>query len=246
MTTMSCLVGGRGGRSEWPMVKSQGAGLLAPPMSVLGHTVLSSWSDGKLYISSVLLWWSSLGTSLVIGSLLFAAPVRGGIVLHLSRVLADFLLWTVDGVSRTTSGDRLVLGMATGNGQPEADRPGGDLPIRRHVPCSSRGSGVTLGSAGLYDLDTRYIPDALGLCARRPEAAVVKVMSRKDNRCVRVMIPDENVGHKGFHDVLLHDMADADPPYVAVSDSSALRLDWPAVIMSGNDLTSVGTGTNAS
>ena len=92
--------------------------------------------------------------------------------------------------------------------------------------------GVTLSSAGLYDLDTRDIPDVLGLPARRPKAAVVKVMSIKDNR-VRVLIPDDNVGHKGFHDVLLHDMADADPPYVAVSDLSALRLDWPAVIMSG-------------
>ena len=61
----------------------------------------------------------------------------------------------------------------------------------------------------------------------------MKVMSRKDNRCVWVLIPDENVGHKGFHDVLLHDMADADPPYFAVSDLSALRLDWSAVIMSG-------------
>ena len=61
----------------------------------------------------------------------------------------------------------------------------------------------------------------------------MKVMSIKDNRCVRVLIPDENVGHIGFHDVLLYDMADADPPYVAVSDLSALRLDWLAVIMSG-------------
>ena len=51
---------------------------------------------------------------------------------------------------------------------------------------------------------------------------MVKVMSTKDNRCVRVLIPDDNVGHKGFHDVLLHDMADADPPYVAVSNLSAL------------------------
>ena len=95
---------------------------MVPAMSVLGHTDVSSRSDGELYISSVFLWWSSLGTSPVTGSLLFAAPVCGGIVLRLSRVLADFLLWTVDSVSWTTSGDRLVLGMATGNGQPKADR----------------------------------------------------------------------------------------------------------------------------
>ena len=207
-----------------------------------------SRSDGELYICSVFFWWNSLDTSLVTGSLLFVIPVHRGIVLRLSRVSADFLLWAVDGVSRTACGDRFVPIMATGNSRPEANRPGGDLPARVHVPWSSRGGGggggVTLGSAGLYDLDTRYIPDVLGLRARRPEAAVVKVMLRKDNRCVRVLIPDENVGHQGFHDVLLNDMADADAPYVAVSDLSALRQDWPAMVISGMTLTSVGTGTN--
>ena len=195
ITTRSHLEGDRGELSDWLLVQSQGAGLTAPPMSVLGHTVVSSRSEGELYISSVFLWWSSLGTPLVTGSLLFTAPVRGGIVLRLLRVLADFLPWTVDGISRTTSGDRLVLNMATGSGQPKASRPGGDLPVWVHVPWSSRGAGVTLGSGGLYDLDTRYIPDVLGLRARRPEAAVVEVMSRKDNQCVWVLIPDGNVGH---------------------------------------------------
>ena len=141
--------------------------------------------------------------------------------------------WTVDCVSRIKSVSRLVNGMTTITEQSNADRAGGDLPVRVHIPWSSRGAGLTLRSAGLYDLDTRYIPDVLGLRAQRPEAAVVKFMSIKDNRCVRVLIPDDNVGHKGFSDVLLHDMADADLPYVAVSDLSALRLDWPAVIMSG-------------
>ena len=41
------------------------------------------------------------------------------------------------------------------------------------------------------------------------------------------------MGHRGFHGVLLHDMANADSPYVAVSDLAALRLDWPAVVLSG-------------
>ena len=37
---------------------------------------------------------------------------------------------------------------------------------------------MTLGSAGLYDLDMRYIPDLLSIRARWPEAVVVKVMSK--------------------------------------------------------------------
>ena len=139
----------------------------------------------------------------------------------------------MDGVSRTTFRDRLVAIRATGNGRPEANRPGGDLPVRVHVPWSSRWAGVTLGSAGLYDLDTKCNPDVLGQRVRRTEAAVVKVMSRKDNWCVQVLILDENVEHQGFHDVLLHDMADADAPYVAVSELSALRQEWPAMVISG-------------
>ena len=82
---------------------------------------------------------------------------------------------------------------------------------------------MTLGSAGLYDLDTKCIPDVLNLRAQRPEAAVVKVISGKDNQSVRVLIPGEHVGYQGFHDALIHDMVDADAPYVAVSDLSALH-----------------------
>ena len=120
--------------------------------------------------------------------------------------------------------------MVTENGRLEADRRGSSGPGSYHLEFS--GAGVTLGSAGLYDLDTNYISDVLGLRARRPEEAVVKVMSRKDNQSVRVLIPDENVGYQGFHDVPLHDMADADMPYVAVSDLSALRQEWPALVVS--------------
>ena len=68
---------------------------MASPMNVLGHINVSSWRDGELYISSMFVWWTSFGTSLVTGSLLFAAPVRSGTVLCLPRVSTDFLQWTV-------------------------------------------------------------------------------------------------------------------------------------------------------
>ena len=37
-----------------------------------------------------------------------------------------------------------------------------------------------------------------------------------------MVIPDDNVGTDGFHEVLIHDMADADAPYVPVSDLTEL------------------------
>ena len=72
----------------------------------------------------------------------------------------------------------------------------------------------------------------IGLCAVQPDAAVVKVMSIPDNRCIRVVIPDNNVGTDGFHEVLIHDMADVDAPYVSVSDLGCLQLDWLKAIFS--------------
>ena len=141
MTTVSRWAVGPGGRSDWSLVQLQGAGLMAPPMNMLGHINVSSWRDGELYISSVFLWWTSLGTSLVTGSLLCATPVRSGTILCLPRVSTDLLQWTVDSISRITSGARLVNGMATGTGQPEANRAGGDLPVRVHVPEVLGGGG---------------------------------------------------------------------------------------------------------
>ena len=92
---------------------------------------------------------------------------------------------------------------------------------------------MTLGSAELFDLDLECVPDVLGLHARSPEASVVKVILGRDSQCVRVLLPDDNVGHRGFHDVLLFGMTDADTPYVAVSDLSALRQLWPTLVVSG-------------
>ena len=54
-----------------------------------------------------------------------------------------------------------------------------------------------------------------------------------DSQCVRVLIPDDNVGYRGFHDVMLVDRTEEDAPYVAVSDLSALRQQWPDLVISG-------------
>ena len=53
-----------------------------------------------------------------------------------------------------------------------------------------------------------------GLHAIQPRAAVVKVMSVPDSCCVRVVIPDDHVPNK-FHEILIHDMEEEDPPFVA-------------------------------
>ena len=90
------------------------------------------------------------------------------------------------------------------------------------------GLSLDLRSDKLYDL-VQDIPDVMGLRALRPSAAIVKVMSVPDSRCIRVVTPDDHVNIR-FHEVLLHDMEDEDLPFVALSELNCLRLDWPKAV----------------
>ena len=121
--------------------------------------------------------------------------------------------------------------MSSGTGSPTTERAGRTAAVLEPIPGIFRGFDLTLQSYSLYDLNSE-IPDVIGLRAIQPDAAVVKVMSIPNNRCVRVVIPDNNVGTDGFHEILIHDMADADAPDVPVSDLGCLRLDWPTAVFS--------------
>ena len=99
------------------------------------------------------------------------------------------------------------------------------------LPGIFRGFDLTLQWDCRYDLD-KDIADVTGLRAIQPNAAMVKVMSIPNNRCVLVVIPDNNVGAGGFHEILIHDMADVDAPDVPVSELGCLRLDRPQAILS--------------
>ena len=83
-------------------------------------------------------------------------------------------------------------------------------------------------SEKLYDL-APDIPDVMGLRALRPSAAVVKVMSVPDSRCIRVVTPDNHI-NIGFHEILLHDMGEEDLLFVATSELDYLRRSWPRAL----------------
>ena len=97
------------------------------------------------------------------------------------------------------------------------------------LPGTLLGLGLDLGSDKLYNLDSD-IPDAMGLRAIRPSAAIVKVMSVPDSRCVRVVISDDHVS-LGFHEILIHNLADEEFPFVPLSELSCLCLDWPRTLL---------------
>ena len=84
------------------------------------------------------------------------------------------------------------------------------------LPGTFFGPTLDITSEKLYDL-APDIPDVMGLRALRPSAAVVKVMSVPDSRCIRVVTPDDHV-NIGFHEILLHDMGEEELPFVATSE----------------------------
>ena len=119
---------------------------------------------------------TSIDTTPVTGSLLSAAPgcrltdfsaVR--IVLCVSRDSARLSLTGVCRVLRIYSWTE----MAMGRDSPADGRSVVDFNVELQVPWNAPEAYVNLDSDGVYELKT--VPDVLGLHARRPEAAVVKV-----------------------------------------------------------------------
>ena len=111
---------------------------------------------------------------------------------------------------------------------PVVDQVGAVAAATNPLLGTFMGLGLDLQSDKLYDLDSD-IPDVIGLRAIQPSAAVVKVMSVPDSRCVRAVIPDDHVP-TDFHEILSHDMEEEEPPFVALSDLGCLHLDWPRAL----------------
>ena len=106
LTPLSRLEGSRSQYPDWLLITLQWAELDAPPISMLGHTVVSGGEDERLHIRHVFDWCYPFVT----GSLFFVAPVhrqatagRGRVVLCSSQVSAGVLLWAVDFVVRLLS-----------------------------------------------------------------------------------------------------------------------------------------------
>ena len=129
-------------------------------------------------------------------------------------------------VSLTTTLDCV---MATGGDTPADARSGITFGVTLEVPWNAPEAYVQLYSDGVFDLDT--VPDVLGLCDRRPDAAVVRVLQGCDDRSVCALIPDPRVLDRGFHDVTIVDMEDTVEAAVSDADLSLLRFQWPVTVV---------------
>ena len=112
--------------------------------------------------------------------------------------------------------------MSSGRKLPTVDRAGAAPTSSSPLPGTFLELALDLRSDRLYDL-VDDIPDVMGIQAIHPSAAIVKVMSVPDSRCVRVVTPDDHV-HIGFHEILIHDLEEEELLFVAMSELGCLRL----------------------
>ena len=61
---------------------------------------------------------------------------------------------------------------------------------------------------------------------------MIRVLTGRDSRSVRTLVPDDNVVDRGFHDVTVVDMDHVDGPNVHVADIDILRGMWPFPVVS--------------
>ena len=169
-----------------------------------------------------------LRDQLVTGSHPFVSPICRVIGLWEPRMLLGLGPWTIVVDLRTFCALWWLCIMPSGTDLPDTEHAEVDSAAEDPLPGIFRGFELTLQSDRLYDLDSA-IPDVIGIRTMQPDAAV---MSIPNNRCIRVVIPDDHVGTDGFHEILIHDMDEADPPDVALGDLGCLRPDWPRAIFS--------------
>ena len=137
-----------------------------------------------------------------------------------SSVIVILIIWYYFGVFR-------VRDMAS-DGLLDSEQAGPSYAPSGPLPGTFLGPALDIRSERLYDL-APDIPDVMGLRALRPSAAVVKVMSVRDSRCIRVVTPDDHVAC-GYHEILLHDMGEEELPFVLLNELDYLRRIWPWTI----------------
>ena len=126
-----------------------------------------------------------------------------------------------------TSGD-------SGISRPRVDHRGVTFCNKLQTAWNAPESYVTFDSQGVVELDTLVVSDVLGLWVRYQNAGLTRVLPRRDQNSVCVLVPDARAVPRGFHDVTLVNMAGETGPEVPMEDmynldmynDSGLHLRW--------------------
>ena len=120
--------------------------------------------------------------------------------------------------------------MAAGRNTPVGARSGVTFDVTIDIPWNVPEAHIQLNSVGVFDLETS-IQDVFGLCDRCPDAAGIRVTQGRDDRTVRVLVPDPWVMDNGFHYATIIDMGDIAEPTVSEDDLFLLRRQWPVSVI---------------
>ena len=228
---------------DWLHVLLKGAGLMVPPIGGRFGTVVFFWCVGISYIWFVYTWRKSVGVLQMTGSLLLVilacrraelSDCSSELCRRVPRLCADTLQYPdtiVEVLCLTVLRYYFLPAMATGNSRVGTDKEDSDVEVDEQTPWNTREACV-LDSPGVFELDTTYIPDVLGLSSPYPGAAPVRVLLGRTEGSIWVLIPDVKELDRSFHDVTLLDMADAVEPVVHVGDLCLLKRQWPAAVLS--------------
>ena len=133
----------------------------------------------------------------VTGSRLFGSSIGRVLGLRQPHLSCRHLSWTILGDLRFSC---LLFWWGTMSAKmdlPVLDQAEAATAATNPLPGTFIGLSLDLKSDKLYDLGGA-IPDVMGLRAIQPKAAVVKEMSVRDSRCVRVVVPDDHLANRFF------------------------------------------------
>ena len=140
--------------------------------------------------------------------------------------LTVWINWSLEEIVQSgviSSPSQIMDGVALAN-----DRFGITFTADLCVPWDAPEAVIEMNSPDLISLET--IPDKVRLFGRRMEAAMSRIMSARDCRGVRFVVPDVRLVDRGFHDVTVLDMADDREPTVVLKDMTRLRELWPGEV----------------
>ena len=115
------------------------------------------------------------------------------------------------------------------------------------MPSSLDGNGsipMDMSSLGVMDLDLSLSPDAFGLRAFDHGRPITRMLPGSNPCELRLMLPDSMLGTKGFHDVLIDNLA-ASPSWrsshISPADVTALRRRWPQAVFKNSESPCTGS-----
>ena len=125
--------------------------------------------------------------------------------------------------------------MASGaslSGRPKSDRSGVTFLNELRQSWNEPKTFVDLHLPGVVVLDTTVVPDVLGLNAFRGDDELVQVLPGASPDTIWILVPDERVEPRGFHDILLEDMKAMSVRPAAAVDMTEMKQLWPQSILS--------------